>query len=295
MRVTQRRERYRSILAGDSVVYTASVFDPISAQIAEDVGYELGNVSSTLASAEVLGTRAQSVLTSTELADQVRRICRASDISLHVDAEHGGADAVTVRRTVEELEHAGASAVFIEDGALPPPFGFFKGRQLAPGDRFHGPLVPVEEAVAKLRSALAARTDSSLVIGIRTNALFESGPDAAVARAKAYAEAGVDAVSLVAPTRAAIEAVHSEVKVPLVIAPSEDVRDTEFLTMNGVRVALNVRYAFEAAVKAMHDVYTALRRGTPLTDLRLLTAAPDLLTQATREAPYLEWNQKFWS
>ena len=295
MIVTQRRERYRGALTGNEVVYTASVFDPVSAQIAEDVGFELGNLSGTLCGAEVLGTRAQTVLTTTELAEQARRICRASTISLHVDAEHGGNDAVNVMRTVQELENAGVSAVFIEDGALPVPYGFFKGKSYKPGQRFQGPLVSLEEGVAKLRAALAARQDPSLVIAMRTNALFHMGVAEAARRAKAYEQAGADALSLVSPTREGVEVVHAATGLPLVIAPSESLRDKTWLAAHRVRVALDSRYAFEAAIKAMHEVYKALRNGVPLADLRPLTCSPELLAQATREAKYLEWNTKYWS
>lgn len=295
MNYTQRRERYRAALTGNEVVYTASVFDPISAQIAEDVGFTLGNLSGTLAGAEVLGTRAQSVLTMTELAEQVRRICRASTLSIHVDAENGGGDAVNVMRAVQELENAGASAIVMEDGQFPIPYGFFKEKKLAPGQRFHGPMVSLEEAVAKIKSAVAARGDSSTVIGMRTNSLFNFGVDEAVRRARAYEQAGVDAVSMVNPTREAVEALCSETRLPLIIAPSESLRDKAWLSAHRVRVALDSRYAFEAAIKSMHEVYKALRDGVPLAELRSLTASPELYTQATREAPYLEWNKKYWS
>lgn len=292
---TAARARYREILEGDAVIYTASVFDPISAQIAEDIGYEVGNLSSTLASAEVLGTRAQSILTSTELAEQTRRITRASGLSIHLDAEHAGHDAVTVRRAIEEFEHAGAAAIFIEDGHLPVPYGFLSKAERDPGDRFRGPMIPLEEGVAKLGAALAARSDPQTVIAMRTNALFDHGVDEAIRRAAAYRAAGADAISIVSPTREAVEAVHREVDAPLVIAPSEDLRDRAFLSAHGVRVALNIRYPFEASIKALHDTYLLLREDVPLREIRPLTADPRLLIRATREEPYLEWNQRYWS
>ena len=82
MNSTQRREQFRAILAGDQCVHPASVFDPISARIAEDLGFELAFMAGSIASATVLGAPDLVVLTLTEFAEQVRRICRAANISL---------------------------------------------------------------------------------------------------------------------------------------------------------------------------------------------------------------------
>jgi carboxyvinyl-carboxyphosphonate phosphorylmutase len=112
---TQRREQFRAILAGDLCVHPASVFDPISARIAEDLGFELAFMAGCTASATVLGAPDLVVLTLTEFAEQIRRICRAAKISLVVDADHGYGNALNVKRTVEELETAGLAGLTIED------------------------------------------------------------------------------------------------------------------------------------------------------------------------------------
>src|SRR6266516_2532262 len=88
MHPTQRREQFRAILAGDRCVHPASVFDPISARIAEDLGFEVAFMAGSIASATVLGAPDLVVLTLTEFAEQIRRICRAANISLVVDADH---------------------------------------------------------------------------------------------------------------------------------------------------------------------------------------------------------------
>ena len=89
MNSTQRREHFRAILTGDKCVHPASVFDPISARIAEDLGFELAFMAGSMASATVLGAPDLAVLTLTEFAEQIHRICRAANISLVVDADHG--------------------------------------------------------------------------------------------------------------------------------------------------------------------------------------------------------------
>ena len=180
MNLARRRERYRSILEGGQCVHPASVFDPISARIAEDLGFEVGMLAGSIASGTVLGAPDLIVLTLTEFAQQIHRICRAGDLSLMVDADHGYGNALNVMRTVEELETAGVAALTIEDTALPRSFGTGGEEQL----------ISLEEGVAKMKAALAARQDPELVIVGRTSALRISGIPDAITRAKAYQQAG---------------------------------------------------------------------------------------------------------
>ena len=181
MTATEQRQRLRAILNGDQCKSPASVFDGLSARIAQSVGYELGILAGSVASNTTLAAPDLIVLTLTEFADQVRRIQRASELSLIVDADHGYGNALNVMRTVEECEHAGVSCLSIEDTELPAPFG-------ASGERF----ISIAEGVGKMKAALAARRDPSLVIAGRTSAIRGEGIEGAVARQKAYAQAGVD-------------------------------------------------------------------------------------------------------
>ena len=123
MSFTERRQRFRAILAGDQCVHPGSVFDPISARIAEDVGFESGMFAGSIASFAVLGAPDLVVLTLTEFAEQIRRITRASTLPLLVDADHGYGNALNVMRTVNELEAAGVAALTIDDTKLPRGYG----------------------------------------------------------------------------------------------------------------------------------------------------------------------------
>lgn len=281
MNLSERRERFRGILAGDRCVYPASVFDPISARIAEDLGFEVGLLSGSIASAMVLGAPDLAVLTLTEFADQVRRICRASSISLMVDADHGYGNALNVTRTVEELETAGVAAVGIEDILLPRRFGKFKGEDL----------ISMEEGVGKMKAALAARQDPGLVIMARTGALRTAGLAETIRRAKAYERAGVDALHLSgARTMEAVVAVHAAIRIPLLLGnASVGLADESFLEANGVRIVFQGHLPFQAMVKAVHDILKELRDGVSPTALRPHLASPELLSQATRQADYNRW------
>jgi len=105
------------------VRFPGSVFDPISARIVEELGFELGMAAGSVASVTVLGAPDIILLTLSEFADQAHRICRAGNLPLLCDADHGYGNALNVLCTVEELETAGIAGLSIEDTMLPEPFG----------------------------------------------------------------------------------------------------------------------------------------------------------------------------
>src|SRR5437899_6614732 len=123
MLLSERRRQYRRVLEGKTCVHPASVFDAMSARMAESLGFEVGMFSGSIASGTVLGAPDLVVLTLTEFAEQIRRITRGSDLPLMVDADHGYGNALNVIRTVNELEASGVAALTIEDTVLPAPFG----------------------------------------------------------------------------------------------------------------------------------------------------------------------------
>src|SRR5262249_3913115 len=143
-----RREKLRAILSADSCVSPASVYDAMSARVAESVGYELGMLGGSVASVSAISAPDLTVATLTEVAGVVRSICRASNLALFIDADHGFGNALSVRRTIEELEHAGAAGMSIEDTLLPVPYG-------AKEDA----VISLSEMVGKLKAALSARQD----------------------------------------------------------------------------------------------------------------------------------------
>ena len=286
MDLTGRRERYRGVLAGDKCVHPGSVFDPISARIAEDLGFEVGMFAGSIASGTVLGAPDLVVLTLTEFAQQIHRICRAGNLSLMVDADHGYGNALNVMRTVEELETAGVSALTIEDTVLPRAFG---------GGRDQ--LLSLEEGVGKMKAALAARQDSALVVIGRSSALRISGLEDTVRRVKAYEQAGVDAIFVVgATTRQEVETLNGVLSVPLILGgASDELSDKEYLGAHGVRIALQGHQPFQAAVKAVHDTLKALRDGVSPADLSPQLATAKQMDRYTRRSNYDRWTKDFLS
>ena len=133
---TKRRSRFRKLMEGNQCLKPASVFDPISARIAEDLGFELGMFAGSVASFTVLGAPDLITLTLREFSEQAYRICRAGNLALLVDADNGYGNALNVRRTVEELETAGVCGMTIEDTELPHPFGSSGLSRLIPIEEF---------------------------------------------------------------------------------------------------------------------------------------------------------------
>ncbi len=281
---TQRREALRRVLEGKQCVYPGSVFDPISARIAEELGFEVGMFAGSVASLAVLGAPDLIVLTLTEFAEQARRICRAGSLPLLCDADHGYGNALNVMRTVEELETAGVAGLSIEDTDLPAPFGSHGKAQL----------LSLEEGVGKMRAALAARKDAELVIAGRTGAASITGIDDAIARARAYEDAGVDAIFLTGvKTRADLDRIANAVTAPLILGGAgKDLFDKPWLASKGVRICLQGHQPFMAAVKAVFDALSKLRDGQSPDTLEGV-ASPELMQRVMRDGDYRQW-MKDW-
>ncbi len=250
---TSRRQAFRALLAGPGCVHPASVFDAVSGRIASDLGFESAILGGSVASLAVLGAPDHIIITLTELADLVRRITRAGAPPLLVDADHGFGNALNVMRTVEELEAAGTAALTIEDTLLPRGYGPEKTA-----------LLPLEEGLGKVRAALAARQDPALVIAARTSALTVTGAADAQARARAYAEAGADAIFVTGVTEIAqIAAIREATGLPVLVGNAKaGIGGPADFAAAGARIALQGHLTFPAAVLAMQQTLAALRAGT---------------------------------
>ena len=275
-----RRRRFRGVIEGGRCIRPGSVHDALSARIAEDLGFEAGMLGGSVASLAVLGVPDVMVLTLSELAGLVLRISRAGNLPLMVDADHGFGNALNVRRTVEELETAGAAGLSIEDTDLPEPYG----------SDGQARLLSLEEGVGKMRAALAGRQDPDLVIAGRTSAASVNGVADAIERAKAYEEVGVDAIFLIGiKTRADLDAVSGAVSRPLIIGgvPPE-LDDWDYLSARGVRIALQGHQPIAAAVAAVEATLRALRDGCHPSEIKTPLASPDLMKRLTRADSYEE-------
>jgi oxaloacetate decarboxylase len=284
MNWTDRRERFRAALSAGRCIHPASVYDPISARIAEDLGYEAGMLAGSVASLTVLGAPDVVVLTLTEFAEQAYRVNRAGKLPLLVDADHGYGNALNVKRTVEELETAGIAGLTIEDTVLPTPYGATEVK-----------LLPIEEGVGKMRAALAGRQDPRLVVVGRTSALTINGIEDTIARFKAYEAAGVDMLFTAGvKTRAELDALAAAVKLPLFLGSAgKELYDLDYLSARNVRVCLQGHTPIMAAINAVHATLKALREGKPGWEFESISPPSELMKRATRQADYATWTADF--
>ena len=278
MTFRKRREALRAILTGSVCIRAGSVYDPVSARIAEDLGFELGMFGGSVASLAILGDPDITLITLTELAEQMRRMSRASSLPVLVDADHGYGNALNVRRTVQELEAAGAAGLTIEDTLLPQAFGVAEPQ-----------LISLEEGVGKMKAALDGRSDAALVVMGRTGTRG-GGPSASsfedcLARARAYDATGVDALFFTGlTTRRELEAIAAVTTRPIVLGNTQgELDDAAFLASQRVRIALQGHAPFAAATQAVYETLKALREGTRPKDLKGLAPA-ELTNRLMRDA-----------
>ena len=179
--MTNPGDELRRLMSEDGALPVAGVFNPLTALIAEQVGFRALYFSGAAFSAS-LGIPDIGLFTLDELTTAVRWVTRATSLPLIVDADTGFGETVNVHRTVKDLEEAGAAAIQIEDQVMPKRCGHLDGKQI----------VSTEEFVIKIRAASEARR-SSLIIA-RTDSKAVYGMGEAVRRGKLYLDAGADII-----------------------------------------------------------------------------------------------------
>jgi 2,3-dimethylmalate lyase len=173
----------RELLAQPGCTMSVSAHDPLLAKLVQQAGFHSISISGNAVAAAYLGMPDMGFLNLSDMTAVVRRIAAAVDIPVMVDADTGYGNAMSVVRTVRELEQAGAAGIIIEDQIDYKKCGMIKAGH---------PVVPAEEHAAKIRAACRARSDPDFVIGARTDAAADHGLDEAIRRAHLYAEAGAD-------------------------------------------------------------------------------------------------------
>jgi carboxyvinyl-carboxyphosphonate phosphorylmutase len=261
----------------------APVFDPISARIASEVGFDVALLAGSSVSLQVLGAPDLVLVTLTELAEQVRRIARAADIPLLVDADHGFGNALSVMRTVTDLSQAGAAAVTIEDTLLPAAFGSADTRQV----------IPIDEAVGKIRAACHAGQSAPIAVVARTD-IAATGLENGVARIKAYSLEPVSAVFVSGvKSRRDLDAISAATGLPLILgAIPEDMKDLDYLAARRVRLFNQGHQPLLASIQATYDAMEALKTGvSPDRPLRLAPA--HLVDRLSDGETYRGWTEAF--
>ena len=288
MNWTPRRQRFRQILQGTDCITPVTVFDPLSARMVEDLGGQVGMLAGSVAAMAILGAPDKMLITASEFADMALRICRAGDLAVIADADHGYGNAMNVQRTIRELDHAGLAAITIEDTDLPQPFGSVNAQ-----------LLSIEEGTGKMRAAVAGRVDPDLVILARTSAATITGRDDCIARIKAYAKTGVDGITLIgARSRDDLDALCAATDLPIMLGGLGSIAPTpDEAAKMGARICLRGHQPYLASLAA---TYSAIQQvlGKNASGQKSQEAAPPvidakILRGLTREDAYDSDSEQF--
>lgn len=243
----EKRRAFRDLLASGGLIRMPGAINPLSARLIQDTGFEAVYLSGAVLSADLVLPDI-GLTTSAELAERARQIARVTDLPLLVDADTGFGEPMNAARTVQLLEDAGAAGLHLEDQVNPKRCGHLDGKSV----------VPREQMVRRLRAAVSARRDPDFVVMARTDARAVEGLDAAIDRAKAYIDAGADAIFPEALAgEAEFAAFRAAVDVPLLANMTEfgkgRLLTAQTLTDLGYNIALYPVTLLRLAMGAIED------------------------------------------
>jgi len=257
-------EKFRAALKSESPLQIIGTINANHALLAKRAGYRAIYLSGGGVAAGSLGVPDLGITTLEDVLVDVRRITAVCDLPLLVDIDTGfGPSAFNIQRTIKSLIDAGAAAVHMEDQI---------GAKRC-GHRPNKEVVSTTEMVDRIKAAVIARGSDSLYLIARTDAVAIEGLDSAIARAKAYIDAGADAIFAEAiRTLDDYKRFTSEIKAP-VLANITEFGLTPLFTLDelksaGIAIALYPLSAFRAMNKAAERVYEVIRKeGTQKTIL----------------------------
>ena len=264
--------RFRAALKAEKPLQVAGTINAYAARMAEAVGFRAIYLSGGGVAANSLGVPDLGISTMEDVLTDVRRITGACTLPLLVDIDTGWGGAFNIARTIREMIKAGAAAVHIEDQVSAKRCGHRPGKEL----------VPAEEMVDRIKTAVDARTDPEFVIMARTDALAGEGLARAIERAQAYVAAGADMIFAEAVTEASMYAAfRNAVGVPILANITEFGKTPLFtreeLAAAGVDVILYCCAAYRAMNAAALKVYEAIRtEGTQNNLLPLMQTRDEL-------------------
>ncbi|MDN8617595.1 isocitrate lyase/PEP mutase family protein [Variovorax ginsengisoli] len=249
-------ETFKARLARNDIVLAPGVYDALSALVAEQAGFEALYLSGASIAYTRLGRSDVGLTTFTEVEDTLARITERVGLPVIVDADTGFGNALNTQRTVRGFERTGAAMIQIEDQGFPKRCGHLDGKTV----------VPQREMVGKLKAALDARASAQTLILARTDAVAVEGLDAALDRAQAYLETGVDALfieALRSPAQMDAACQRFAHRVPLLANMVEGgktpVQDADALQAHGFRIAIFPGGTARAVAHTLQGYYASLQ------------------------------------
>jgi methylisocitrate lyase len=226
----EKRANFRAALATGKLLRLPGAFNPLSAQLIQDKGFEGVYVSGAVLAAD-LGLPDIGLTTLTEVSQRAGQIARVTDLPALVDADTGFGEPMNVARTVQLIEDAGLAGLHIEDQVNPKRCGHLDGKEV----------VDENTALKRIRAAVSGRRDPNFLIMARTDIRGVEGLAAAVDRAKKLVDAGADAIFPEA--MAGLEefaAIRAAVDVPILANMTEFGKSELFTTQQLADVGVNI-------------------------------------------------------
>jgi methylisocitrate lyase len=244
-----KREEFRQRLASGELLSFPGAFNPLSARLIQDKGFDGVYISGAVISAD-LGLPDIGLTTLTEVAARAQQISRMTNLPSIVDADTGFGEPMNVARTVQSLEDAGVAGLHIEDQVNPKRCGHLDGKAV----------VDASTATKRIRAAVDARRDPNLLIMARTDIRAVEGLSAAIDRAKALVDAGADAIFPEAMAGLGeFEAMRKAIDVPLLANMTEFGKSELFTKKQLADVGMNiVIYPVSLLRSAMGEAERAL-------------------------------------
>ncbi|MFJ8091202.1 methylisocitrate lyase [Streptomyces griseofuscus] len=242
-----RRRALRGRLQEERLLMMPGALNPLSARLIQDTGFEAAYLSGAVLAAD-LGLPDIGLTTSTEIAARAQQTTRATDLPVLIDADTGFGEPMNAARTVQLMEDAGLAGLHLEDQVNPKRCGHLDGKSV----------VARGEMTRRIRAAVDARRDPDFLLMARTDARAIEGLDAAIDRAKAYVDAGADAIfpEALADERE-FEAFRAAVEVPLLANMTEfgksRLLDARALENLGYDIALYPVTLLRLAMGAVED------------------------------------------
>lgn len=266
---TAKRAAFRERLASGDLIRMPGAFNPLSAALIQDKGFEGVYISGAVLSAD-LGLPDIGLTTLTEVAQRGAQIARVTDLPTLIDADTGFGEPMNVARTVQVLEDAGISGMHVEDQVNPKRCGHLDGKEV----------VDERSATKRIRAAVEGRRDPDFMIMARTDIRGAEGLAAAVDRSKALQDAGADAIFPEAmETLDEFEAIRNAVSVPILANMTEFGKSQLFthqqLADVGVNIVIHPVSLLRLAMGAAERGLDAL-----LTDGSLANSVPEMQTRA---------------
>ena len=253
------KQQLRALVQARRGVIVPGAFNALSARVIEDLGFEAIYITGAGVTNMWFGLPDQGFMGLAEIADHTARIRDAVSLPLIVDADTGFGNALNVRHTVRTLERAGADCIQFEDQIAPKRCGHFAGKDV----------IPIDEAVNKIKAADDARQSADLLILARTDACAVLGFEAAIERAHRFAEAGADilfveAVTSVDEIRALPQRLDCPQLMNMVVGGKTPIFSAEDLGGMGYGLVLYANAALQGAVAGMQKALTVLQEAKRL-------------------------------